>query len=493
MHIANGLRAMLWALAAARACPASAGRAAELPAEIRVDCSRSAGAIRPLHGVNNGPLNCGETIDVSTQYKELAVPLARLHDSEFPDPDVVDMHAVFPDLRADPEKPESYRFALTDTYIEAIVKAGTGIVYRLGESIEHRPKKRFVIPPADFDRWAGASIGIIRHYNDGWAGGSRYAIRYWEIWNEPENRPAMWTGSDDDYYRLYATAAKAIKARFPDLKVGGPAVGATGDVVDAELRATPFLEGLLKCSRERGAPLDFFSWHTYTNDPSLYVVKARAVRRWLDANGFAAAESHLNEWNYLPDNDWTPLLGADRGRERERWYARMGGAEGAAFVACVLAHLQDSPVDVANLYSGDSSPFGLFTRHGMPKKSFYAVKAFRGLLETPRRVAADVASADGFGADGAAPCAIAACAGTNAEKSQVNVLVSNLRASGEATTIVVDAIPWEGPRHFRVLRLDAERDLETVAEGSTRERALRIKVKVPAPSVLLLRIRAAAP
>ncbi len=213
--------------------------------EIRVDCSKRVGHVRPL-------------------------------------PDVVDMHAVFPDPAADPRDPESYDFKLTDTYLQAICDTGAGMVYRLGESIEHTRHKRYVHPPADPQRWAEACLGIIRHYNEGWADGFRHDIRYWEIWNEPENRPVMWTGTDEQYYRLYATAAKAIKAAYPDLQVGGPAVGAPGEVEDGRLQATPFVEGFLRHCRTQQAPLDFFSWHIYTDDPQLVVHKAHAIRRWLD-------------------------------------------------------------------------------------------------------------------------------------------------------------------------------------------------------------------
>ncbi len=452
-------------------------------AEIRVDASERSGTVRPLHGVNNGPLNFGETVDLSAGYRELGIPLVRLHDSEWPDPDVVDMHAVFPDPRADPERPEAYRFARTDTYVQAIVDTGAGIVYRLGESIEHSRRKYHVAPPADPERWAAACLGIIRHYNEGWADGARHRIRYWEIWNEPENRPAMWTGSDDDYYRLYTTAAKAIKARFPDLRVGGPSVGAPGEVVDDRLRPTPFLEGFLKQCKDAGAPLDFFSWHTYTDDPWVYVRKARAIRQWLDASGFARAETHLNEWNYLPGNDWTPMLARGQGAASERWYERMGGAEGAAFVACVLVLLQDCPVDAANLYSGDSSPFGLFTRYGAPKKTFYAVKAFRMLLETPERVAAEGSEAG----------RLAVCAGANKERSALTVLVSNLRSPEKRFDLVVARLPWEGATAWQTLRLDAARNLEPADAGRAAGPEVRIPLALEAPAVAVVRLERAKP
>src|SRR5574340_370894 len=208
---------------------------ATLAAEFRVDCARPIGTIRPLHGVNSGPIHYGGTLDLSGYFRELAVPWTRLHDCHWPNTDVVDIHAVFPDLRADPSGPESYHFDRTDDYIQSIVDTGSGIVFRLGESIEHSKKKYYVHPPADPERWAAVCVGIVRHYNEGWANGFRHKIRYWEIWNEPENRPAMWSGTDEDYYRLYSAASKAIKAQCPDVLVGGPAVGNTGRMVGETL------------------------------------------------------------------------------------------------------------------------------------------------------------------------------------------------------------------------------------------------------------------
>ena len=453
-----------------------------LAVELRIDCAQTAGSIRPLHGVNNGPLNYGETVDLSAFYRELGIPLARLHDSEWPNPSVVDIHAVFPDLSADPQRPESYRFPRTDAYVQAIVDTGTGIVYRLGESIEHTRRKYNVVPPADYGKWAAACIGIIRHYNEGWADGFHHKIRYWEIWNEPENRPAMWTGSDDDYYRLYGTAATAIKARFPELLVGGPAVGATGDVVDGRLRPTAFLSGFLNYCRQNTLPLDFFSWHTYTDDPSLYAQKAQAIRRWLDENGLKQTQTHLNEWNYLPDNDWAPMLGAGQALRRQQWYDRMGGAEGAAFVACVLILLQDSPVDVANLYSGDTNPFGLFSRHGAPKKTFYAMKGFRMLLDTPQRVKVT----------GTEPGRMAVCAGLDRQRSGLTILLSNFRSAEKRFDLLVDHLPWEGPTEWQVLRLDTQRNLEPADAGRAAAGAVRIPLTLEAPAVVVLRLVASA-
>lgn len=458
----------------------SVNRAAEV--EIRVDCSQRLGAIRALHGVNNGPVNYGQTIDLSAYYRELRIPLARLHDSEWPNPDVVDIHAIFPDLRLDPKVAQNYQFSRTDDYIKAIIDTGTQIVYRLGESIEMTSKKYNVTPPSDYAKWTEVCLGIIRHYNEGWAAGFHHGIKYWEIWNEPENRPNMWTGTDEDYYRLYGMAAKAIKAQFPDLMVGGPSAGAQGELIDGRIEPYPFLKGFLEYCRDNAAPLDFFSWHTYTNDPYLYVRKAKAMRNLLDEYGFKKAELHLNEWNYLPENDWTPLSLAGQGLKRQNWFARIGGAEGAAFLACVLLYLQDSPVDVANYYAGDTNWFGLFGRFGEPRKNFYAVKAFKMLLDTPIRVKVS----------GNRPGELAVCAGVNRDATELTVLVSNFRCTDKEYRFSIRHFLGESKVRWEMFRVDSDHNLSPTRSGLADAKSLDVNEIIDAPCIVVLRIRKSA-
>ena len=85
------------------------------------------------------------------EQKALGIPFTRLHDCGWPNPYVVDHHAVFPNLNADPTLPESYDFRLTDEYINAVRLTGAEPIYRLGESIEHTSVKRYVHPPADME------------------------------------------------------------------------------------------------------------------------------------------------------------------------------------------------------------------------------------------------------------------------------------------------------------------------------------------------------
>ena len=305
-------------------------------AVLRADFSVPTGAIRPLHGINKGPLAPGGIFDVIREQKELGIPFTRLHDCGWPNPYVVDHHAVFPNPDADPALPESYDFRLTDEYIAAVRQTGAEPVYRLGESIEHTTVKRYVHPPADMEKWAAVCLGIIRHYNEGWAEGFHHKIRYWEIWNEPENRPVMWSGTDDDYLRLYRIAALAIKKQFPALKVGGPALGTSGSFVKGAFVPTDFAENFLAMCRKDEVPLNFFSWHCYTADPAELTARSKAIRQLLDSNGFTETESHLNEWNFLPGNTWDPINKSGTPAARRRYYEEMAGAPGAAFIAASL-------------------------------------------------------------------------------------------------------------------------------------------------------------
>ncbi len=330
-----------------------------------------------------------------------------------------------------------------------------------------------------FFGWIAFGFVLLAGLVNSAADGYHHKIRYWEIWNEPENRPNMWTGTDDDYYRLYDMAAKAIKVEFPHLMVGGPSVGAQGNLIDGRIEPYPFLKGFLEYCRDKATPLDFFSWHTYTNNPYLYVRKAKAMRNLLDEYGFTKAELHLNEWNYLPDNDWTPMSLAGQGLKRREWFARIGGAEGAAFLACVLVYLQDSPVDVANYYAGDINCFGLFDRFGAPGKNFYAAKAFKMLLDTPIRVKTTTGK----------PGERAVCAGVNRDETELTVLLSNFRCTDKEYRFGIDNFVKQGKVAWEIFRVDSSYDLERVRSGDIDGAGFELKEVIEAPCILVLRVR----
>jgi len=448
-------------------------------AMLNADFSVPTGAIRPLHGINKGPIAPGGIFDLIKEQKELGIPFTRLHDCGWPNPYVVDHHAIFPNPNADPTRPESYDFRLTDEYIAAVRRTGAEPIYRLGESIEHTTVRRYVHPPADREKWAAVCLGIIRHYNEGWANGFHYNIRYWEIWNEPENRPAMWSGTDDDYLQLYRTAATAIKREFPMVKVGGPALGASGSFVNGEFRPTEFAANFLAMCRKDNVPLNFFSWHCYTADPAELSARSRAIRRLLDAAGFTETENHLNEWNYLPGNTWEPGSASAAPTARQRWYDEMSGAPGAAFVATSLLELQNAPVDVCNFYHGELGGFGIFTEQGVPRKVYQALRAFQGLVETPRRVEIH----------GALTGKLACAAGLSADGREASVLVSNFADTRSEITLQWKGFAWTGGVTAEIRMVDAGNDFSKVRTERLSGESAMLRLTLKAPAIALIRLR----
>jgi hypothetical protein len=290
----------------------------------------------------------------------------------------------------------------------------------------------------------------------------------------------MWTGTDAEYFQLYEVSAQRIRSHFPKLMVGGPAVGGTGEFVDGHFRPAAFLTNFLAHCRDQRVPLDFFSWHRYTSDPWDLPARAAAVRRVLNEYGFERTESHLNEWNYLPEEDWTPLTRQGQGLARQKWAERMGGLESAAFAATALILLQDSSVEVANYYTGEVQSFGLLDYSGVPKTTFYAFKAFRELLDTPRRVRAQ----------GGVEGAVAILAGTAADRNRVHVLVSNFRHAGEQFELAWDALPWPGLAAFSVFQVTPGAGLREVQRGRTAPEQPGLGFRLPAPGVALIRLEA---
>ncbi len=443
-----------------------------------VDFSRQVGVIRPLHGVNGGPLCYRGMVDLRDYHRQLRLPSTRLHDVVWVNYDAVDISTIFRDFRDDAAVAENYDFRATDDYLTAVKDVGSPIVYRLGESIEHTMTKYRVHPPADLQKWAEVCCRIIAHYNDGWVHGKHWGIEYWEIWNEPENRPAMWTGTPEEFFELYAVTAREIKRRWPELKVGGPSVGHTGRFRDGAFEPGEFLVRFLDYCGENAVPLDFFSWHRYSGEPSDYAKRARAIRELLDAHGFRQTESHCNEWNYLPREDWMPMMRDGQGEVRERWAAEVQGSKGAAFAAWVLMSLQDAPVDMANFYTAEVQMFGMFNMHGVPQKTYYAFKAFSEMLKTPNRVWS------GECREGE----VALLAGLSPDGASGTVLLSSFKGQDETVELELQGLPWPGEIGFQLELVDDNHNLTAVRGGRLEAGEHLTLPELQQPAVVLLRL-----
>jgi hypothetical protein len=439
--------------------------------QFSIDFKQTCGEVRPLNGVNLGPLSMHGLLDFTPQHKRLQIPLTRLHDCPYAVAETVDIHHIFRHFDADPEDPAAYEFARTDAYVQSILDTGSQIVYRLGESIDHFRAKPYIVPPADPQKWARVCVNIIRHYNEGWANGFRHDIRYWEIWNEPHN-PPCWSGTTEQYYQLYEIASKAIKAHAPSLKVGGPAM--EGD----EPYWSKRFDFIQYCV-ENQCPLDFFSWHIYTARPDEIVRRAHHVRELLDENGLTETESHLNEWNYLTGDSWGELLNGDP-KIRGRSFETLEGAVGAAFTASVLIFMQDLPLDAANYYWAREGWWGLFDTYGRPTKNYYAMLAFAELRGFPIRVA----SQGNVPAEG-----VGICAAISPEQNTAAVLLTNMKCPQEQFEVELNHLPWSGAVICQPYLVNDTHELAAQPPISLTAGQKKVRLSLPPATVCLLKIK----
>jgi len=449
-----------------------------------VDFAKSAGKIRALHGVNNGPVTWSPAADLTSYHKEAGFPSARLHDCVYAGQDVADVHCVFPIFDADADDPKYYTFAKTDAYIAAIIKNGTQITYRLGESIESRSRHYsnggfYVQPPKDFAKWAKICVNIIRHYNEGWANGFHYNIKHWEIWNEPaEKVSGMWPGTVQQYFELYETAAKAIKTYDQSLKVGGPAACS----ISFEI-VRPFLA----FCRNRKLPLDFVSWHCYPGTPQEVAGNATLARKLIDEYGFKNAESHITEWHPMWYS-WEGSVDANElGNPNPQKYAtmrekfdNMRGPKAAAFVASVLMLLQDCPLDMANYYTADTNPWGMFDAFGVPGRVYYTFVAFNQLTKTPNRVACEP--------QGAPQPGITMCAGLSGDRTTASLLVSNFGDTPHQVSVALRNVSLPQPVQAETFAVDATHELSSIGKNDLKPGDATLTLNLPENAVYLVRL-----
>ena len=405
---------------------------------IVLDRTKIKGVIKPMHAINNAPI-MGQNFKLFPYLKKAGIPYARLHDTggAYGGNIYVDIGNVFRDFDNDPGDPDSYDFTFTDKLLEEITKQGTEIYYRLGTTIENYAymKAYRIFPPKDNLKWAKICEGIIKHYNEGWANGYHFGIKYWEIWNEPDNEPEidknpMWRGTMEEYFKLYEVASNYLKEKFPDIKIGGYAssgfyeLSGDGNIAKnfphRSKHFMKFFNGFFDyiTDKDHKAPLDFFSWHNYADAREAVKIQ-KFLRSKLDEMGFTNTELHLNEWNVDIDN--------------------RSKAVDCALIAEMMCLMQNTSLDILAFYDGQVN--GRYCAIFDPVaidvfKAYYAFEFFGRLYRAKHQIETDdhqsiVAAADEEGV-------YALIANPGDEDEVCKIVVKNTTATVMKTEIVSD-------------------------------------------------------
>jgi len=338
--------------------------------DVTYTLGSKAGTVQSLLGVNAGPLHWNSkttTQDVTGGFKQLGVKSVRTHDF----PAAVDMKLMYPDRTKDPTLQSSYNFTTggtygdysSDTAIATLKDNGLTVYLRIWDSAGG------VVAPSSSERanWTQAAVEVVRHYQEGKWNGYTGLIETVEIGNEPDSSnfwPSPYT--KEDFFKLYSDTAKAIRAAFPTMKIGGPGITSSGFATVPGRQWTLAFFDYVKAA---GAPLDFFSWHVYTNTTDDYITGASYYRSELDKRGYAATELHITEWNTHAQSGAT-----DTATIASNESLRIK-AQGAALNTTAWINLQQQGVTQSYIYRAnnpsttDPEKYGLFTADGIPTKT----------------------------------------------------------------------------------------------------------------------------
>jgi xylan 1,4-beta-xylosidase len=178
-----------------------------------------------------------------------------------------------------------FDFTIVDDLYDQILELGIRPVVELGfmpAAIAADPDQTvfeyrgIISPPRDWSEWHRTVSALATHLVERY-GIDEVARWGFEVWNEP-NLEVFWTGSQDDYLRLYDEAARAVKDVDTRLTVGGPSTA-----------ASEWVEALAAYCEKHALPLELATTHTYGNLP----LDFRGV---LEDHGFSDAQILWTEW-----------------------------------------------------------------------------------------------------------------------------------------------------------------------------------------------------
>jgi xylan 1,4-beta-xylosidase len=238
--------------------------------QVHVDAGRATGPLerpwRPMIGSEHLSLLLSEDeIGDRPIGAELREALRRMHDDL--GVETVRAHAILCDdlgVYREADGEPVHDFSGVDRVYDAVLDLGMRPVVELSympHDLASDPTATvfaydaIISPPRDWDRWADLVTALTSHLVE------RYGLQEvrdrwsFEVWNEA-NLDVFWSGSAEEYLRLYDVTVAAVRTVDPGLVVGGPSSA-----------AAQWVERLLEHVEGSGAPVDFVSTHTYGSPP----------------------------------------------------------------------------------------------------------------------------------------------------------------------------------------------------------------------------------
>ncbi|MBN1559477.1 glycoside hydrolase [candidate division KSB1 bacterium] len=249
-----------------------------------------------------------------------------------------------------------------------------------------------VTPPKDYQKWEDLIRNLTQHFTDCY-GADEVKTWYFEVWNEPNLTPWFWTGTMEDYYKLYQHAALAVKSVNKEYRIGGPATAGAAWEVE-----------LIDFCRNNNLPLDFISTHSYgvrqgyldefgntgtvlDENPMSVSGDVLNSREEIAGSSMSHLELHYTEWSssYTPAD---PIHDSYHAAAYILEKIKQVGDAANSMSYWVFTDIFEEPGPRFTPFHGG---FGLLNYQGINKPAFYAYK-FMNQLGATELINADSSS-----------------------------------------------------------------------------------------------------
>lgn len=347
-------------------------------------------------------------------------------------------------------------------------------MYRLGMGTESTFPRRFLGIPTDYAKWARIAEHIIMHYNEGWANGFRYNIKYWEIWNEADIFE-YWPGSRKEYISFYSQVSNYLKKRFPNILIGPSGWANMFDPAHEEMAQNPekavasrrsFFNSICKGAADGDYPMDFFPWHIYGKTSAKTELYCSQIDELFDKYGLHGKVENINtEWNNVSLKRYEGKPGA--------WdFSQMVLMKSAICLINSMIVMQKHNCTKAAYYDPDERTFfcGTYYFGGEIRNHYYSMKAFEHLKQggTEVETSGDTET-------------VRMCASAN-EKRAV-VLIGNESKETENVTLSFKNI---GQHPYTIYLFDEKTKLEPGRRGKLGNRAMSLRLAGESAVVIVI-------
>lgn len=240
-----------------------------------------------------------------------------------------------------------------------------------------------VTPPKDYQKWGDLIFQLTKHFTERY-GADEVKTWYFEVWNEPNLKGAFWTGTQEEYFKLYEYAVKAIKSVNKEYRVGGPATAGAAWVPE-----------MIQFCTQKSLPLDFISTHTYgvkqgfldefgnngtILDKNEWSVSGDILnsRKQIAASAMPRLELHYTEWS----SSYTPSDPIHDSYHEAAYILQKIKQVGNAANSMSYWVFSDIFEEAGPRFTPFHGGFGLLNYQGIKKPAYYSFQLLNKLGET---------------------------------------------------------------------------------------------------------------